>query len=120
MSARPLYPVLRAGAVVVFGAALLYPSTSRRSPPPPAVEVEPSAWVDVSALEPGTVAFPVTKALAGQKKPPCEPRLEKEILGACWAPHAEKPPCPRGSGEYSGACYLAVRAPERPPTSVDP
>jgi hypothetical protein len=60
----------------------------------------------------------MTGAFQGQKKPPCTPRKEREIMGACWVPHVEKPPCPEDTFEHKGACYMAIMATKRPPTSI--
>lgn len=119
MPRHPLLPLLRAGVVLLVGVALLY---RPRRPVPPVPEV-PAVWAtdgDVwgGALQLGEKA---TKALPGQKKPPCAPRREREVAGACWVPHLERPPCPEGT--YEGVsrgealCLLPIRA-ERPATSI--
>ena len=56
----------------------------------------------------------------GQKRPPCEPRAEREVAGACWEPHLEKPPCPPGYYEGDGMCLKPVLAAKRPRTSIEP
>ncbi|MDC0708711.1 serine/threonine-protein kinase [Stigmatella sp. ncwal1] len=60
------------------------------------------------------------KPFAGQRRPPCEPRLETEIHGGCWVPHREAPPCGRASFEWQGSCYTPVIDISRPGTSGDP
>ncbi|HZI05437.1 MAG TPA: hypothetical protein VEZ71_15505 [Archangium sp.] len=58
------------------------------------------------------------KAYKGQKRPPCTPRIEVEIVGGCWVPHVLKAPCPEELHEYQGQCYtIAVNAPP-PPQSL--
>ncbi|HYO58911.1 hypothetical protein [Archangium sp.] len=58
------------------------------------------------------------KAYKGQKRPPCTPRIEVEIVGGCWVPHMLKAPCPEELHEYQGQCYtIAVNAPP-PPQSL--
>ncbi|AKJ00443.1 hypothetical protein ATI61_104149 [Archangium gephyra] len=74
--------------------------------------------------EPGTgiEGFPMPdKPVAGQKKPPCNPkRDEVEIRGGCWMEIARRPPCSEGAAEYQGKCYIGVGAAIRPPTSIGP
>jgi hypothetical protein len=60
------------------------------------------------------------KPYKGQKRPPCTPRLEVEIMGACWIPHALKAPCPEELYEYQGQCYLTSMLPPRTPQSLEP
>lgn len=49
----------------------------------------------------------------GQKRPPCNPNVEVEIMGACWVPHKRKAPCPEELYEHQGECYTtAMLAPE--------
>jgi hypothetical protein len=60
------------------------------------------------------------KPYKGQKRPPCTPRLEVEIMGACWIPHELKAPCPEELYEYQGKCYLTSMLPPRMPQSVEP
>lgn len=88
----------------------------------PATEEDVFWMADVDEWEPGTLSLggKVTGPLPGQKKPPCEPRLEREVAGACWVPHLERPPCPAGYLEGAGMCLAPVRAAKRQPTSVTP
>ncbi|MFY0564117.1 hypothetical protein ACN28E_09725 [Archangium lansingense] len=61
------------------------------------------------------------KPTAGQKKPPCDAmRGEVELRGACWLELAKHPPCPRGTADYQGKCYVGVGAAPRAPTSISP
>jgi hypothetical protein len=58
--------------------------------------------------------------LPGQKKPPCSPRSEREVLGVCWTVLAVKPPCERDGYEYDGVCVRATFDAPRDPTSGEP
>lgn len=120
MPRPPLYPVLRFGAVAVLaGAVLLAPRAVQRrhvNAPPPT-----DAWVDTRWVRGvGEGAKMTGPRGPQQKRPPCLPRTEREVMGACWAPHVEKPPCPDGTFEAQGACFMPVIAPKREPTSVLP
>jgi hypothetical protein len=59
------------------------------------------------------------KPYKGQKRPPCTPRVEVEIMGACWVPHELKAPCPEELYEYQGKCYTTSMLPQRPPQSIE-
>jgi eukaryotic-like serine/threonine-protein kinase len=52
----------------------------------------------------------------GQRKPPCEERVEKAINGACWVGVAdEKPPCGPKMFDHEDRCYLpSYDAPRQP------
>ena len=68
---------------------------------------------------PSPIAHPFPrKPYKGQKRPPCTPRVEVEIMGACWVPHMLKAPCPEELYEYQGQCYTASAQPQRPPQSL--
>ena len=60
------------------------------------------------------------KPYKGQRRPPCKPRVEVEIMGACWIPHALTAPCPEDLYEYQGKCYLTSMIPPRTPQSLEP
>lgn len=60
------------------------------------------------------------KPYKGQKRPPCTPRVEVEIMGACWVPHKLKAPCPEELYEYQGECYMTVMLPPQTPQSIEP
>jgi hypothetical protein len=68
------------------------------------------------------LAFPMPNGpLEGQRKPPCDAeRAEVEIRGGCWVEIARRAPCPKGSAEYQGKCYVAVRVAPPVPRSVEP
>jgi len=61
--------------------------------------------------------FP-SKPYKGQKRPPCTPRSEVEIMGACWVPHKLKAPCPEDLYEYKGECYTTAMLPPKEPQSL--
>jgi serine/threonine protein kinase len=56
----------------------------------------------------------------GQRKPPCNPKVERVINGACWAGGIEKPPCGPGAYDYEERCYMPSFNPPRLPTSGEP
>jgi hypothetical protein len=60
------------------------------------------------------------KPYKGQKRPPCTPHVEVEIMGACWVPHKLKAPCPEELYEYKGECYTTSMLPPKTPQSLDP
>lgn len=60
------------------------------------------------------------KPYKGQKRPPCTPRVEVEIMGACWVPHKLTAPCPEELYEYQGQCYTTSMLPPPTPQSVEP
>lgn len=82
------------------------------------VEGLPSAGVAPAAIgrEMPKQPFP------GQKKPPCEPRTQRVINGACWVGPIRnaKPPC--GNDYYDGedGCYVPLIASPRQPTAEQP
>lgn len=91
-------------------------------PPEPATHVldatGPSTWVIDIAPGSNVVAGPLpSKPFKGQKRKPCTPRKEVEAIGACWIPHAMKPPC-GDLYEHEGQCLVPVLAVAPPPTSI--
>jgi hypothetical protein len=54
----------------------------------------------------------------GQKRPPCNRRIEVELIGACWGPHKLKAPCPDELYEHQGECYLPIFSARPPPQSL--
>jgi hypothetical protein len=54
----------------------------------------------------------------GQKRPPCTRYAEVELVGACWAPHKLKAPCPETLFEHQGECYLPSFSAKPPPSSL--
>ncbi len=102
----------------------------RAAPPPMSDEVTTNTGLSPtgSALwggeQDGGIAvlarpFP-QKPYKGQRLPPCKPRVEVEIMGACWIPHLLKAPCPEELYEHQGQCYTASMIPPRPPQAVEP
>jgi hypothetical protein len=67
------------------------------------------------------IAYPFPrKPYKGQKRPPCTPKIEEEINGGCWVPHALKPPCPEQLHEYQDKCYTVAVTAQPLPQSVGP
>ncbi len=54
----------------------------------------------------------------GQKRPPCTRYTEVELVGACWAPHKLKAPCPEDLFEYQGECFMPTFSAKPPPSSL--
>ncbi|HYO71272.1 MAG TPA: hypothetical protein VEU33_34855 [Archangium sp.] len=130
--------VALAGAAAVF--ALVF-FLLRHSPPPPGGS-DPLAGVAPAAVSqevPTDTAIPLmgnsfwdvadggTSAIShpfprkpykGQRRPPCKPRIEVEIMGACWVPHKLKAPCPEELYEYQGECYTTSMLPPPVPQSI--
>ncbi|WNG53914.1 hypothetical protein F0U59_03245 [Archangium gephyra] len=88
---------------------------------PTAVETSDfDAWL-ADTTPPGQpmLARPLPKEpLKGQKRPPCTRYTEVELVGACWAPHKLKAPCPDTLFEYQGECYLPSFSAKPPPSSL--
>jgi hypothetical protein len=96
-------------------------------PSPPSHEVPTDTWgplTEMSLLgstDGGLLALarPMpSKPYPGQKRPPCKPRVEMELNGGCWVPHAEKAPCPEDLFEYQERCYTVSMQPPKMPQSV--
>ncbi|MFY0570895.1 hypothetical protein ACN28E_44665 [Archangium lansingense] len=69
---------------------------------------------------PSAIAHPFPrKPYKGQRRPPCKPRIEVEIMGACWVPHELKAPCPEELYEYQGKCYTTSMLPPSLPQSIE-
>ncbi len=113
---------LRAGVGTLAAAALaavtvmLWP----RSPEPTGVKHsaglaaeamdEASTWVDRQDTTPMLIGYPMPDGpLKGQMKPPCLKGTEVEIRGGCWVTMEQRAPCPKGSAEHQGKCYVPVR-----------
>jgi hypothetical protein len=68
---------------------------------------------------PSAISHPFPrKPYKGQRRPPCNPRIEVEIMGACWVPHKLKAPCPEELYEYKGECYTTSMLPQPLPQSL--
>lgn len=130
------------GVVVLMGSKLSTGSAPREEPDPPvspliAEEVQtpsmemPDAGVGdaVSSsvyeiprtgLPVFAIGLPMPKTpLPGQKKPPCAPRSEVVVRGACWSILRIDPPCD-AAYELEGRCYMPVFDSRLPPTSDQP
>ncbi|MFY0529762.1 hypothetical protein ACN28I_43565 [Archangium gephyra] len=78
-----------------------------------------SAWLTDTMPEGRAFADPLPREpFKGQKRPPCNRRIEVEINGACWGPHKLKAPCPEELYEYKGECYVPLFSARPPPQSV--
>ncbi|MFY0572858.1 hypothetical protein ACN28E_54760 [Archangium lansingense] len=98
-------------------------STSEKAPEDTEM-LEPfsSGWLaDTTPPEQSVLARPLPrKPFKGQKRPPCIRYTEVELVGACWAPHKLKAPCPDSLYEYQGECYLPSFSAQPPPQSLEP
>lgn len=122
---------LLAFALALGGAVLLirYPE----QPPPrvaPAEDVTPAWAVDVRGAALSSVGRVVLgslpEPLSRQRRPPCDPDLERELRGACWLPVAVDR-CPRGKAYVNdegpladGRCYARSMQAAPEPTSGEP
>jgi serine/threonine protein kinase len=63
-----------------------------------------------------------SKPFPGQRRPPCVPRLEREIVGGCWlGPIKDQaPPCGNQMFDYQGECFAASYDQSPLPTSGTP
>jgi serine/threonine protein kinase len=63
-----------------------------------------------------------SKPFPNQRRPPCEPRVEKEIVGGCWIGPLgdERPPCGEKMFDWENRCYLVSYNPAPQPTSGQP
>jgi len=79
-------------------------------------------WLaDAAPEEPFSLARPLPKApYKGQKRPPCKPPVEVELVGGCWGIHEMKPPCRDSLHEYQGKCYVPFFSAKPPPSSLEP
>ncbi|HZH16519.1 MAG TPA: hypothetical protein VE057_19360, partial [Archangium sp.] len=79
-----------------------------------------NAWLaDTTPQGQPVLARPLPKEpFKGQKRPPCTRYVEVELVGACWAPHELKAPCPETLFEYQGKCYLPSFSAKPPPSSL--
>lgn len=78
-----------------------------------------SAWLSDTMPEGEALARPLPREpFKGQKRPPCIRYTEVELIGACWAPHKLKAPCPDSLYEHQGECYLPSFSARPPPQSL--
>ncbi|HYI02176.1 serine/threonine protein kinase [Hyalangium sp.] len=63
-----------------------------------------------------------SKPFPNQRRPPCEPRVEKEIVGGCWIGplEGERPPCGERMFDWENRCYLVSYDQAPLPTSGQP
>lgn len=82
---------------------------------------EPVNLVDVATdIQPG-IGYPLPSTpFKGQQKPPCLEGTTVEVNGGCWVTLEQRAPCPRGSAEHQGKCYMPVRNPPPEPRSIQP
>ncbi|HYO69720.1 MAG TPA: hypothetical protein VEU33_26955, partial [Archangium sp.] len=78
-----------------------------------------SGWLADTVPEEKLFADPLPREpFKGQKRPPCNRRIEVELIGACWGPHELKAPCPEELYEHQGKCYVPVFSARPPPQSL--
>lgn len=113
-------------AAVAIGVVMLWSSDTHRAPPRPPPVVDGALPLQEWATD--TVPHFLSSSIAGvlpapdprQRKPPCDPDMERAIEGACWIPVDVKP-CPKGKAfEHDGQCYARALNPARTPTSGEP
>ncbi|OJH42536.1 hypothetical protein [Cystobacter ferrugineus] len=81
---------------------------------------EPTFWADQADVD-SAIGYPMPKEpFPGQMKPPCGEGAYVEIRGACWYQGKQDAPCPKGTAEYEGKCYMPVRAKKPEPRSLEP
>jgi hypothetical protein len=74
---------------------------------------------DTTPQDQSVIARPLPREpFKGQKRPPCTRYAEVELIGACWAPHELKAPCPDSLFEYQGKCYIPAFSAKPPPQSL--
>lgn len=125
--ARPVHGQHRAARWGLAGVALAAGLALLLWPRPSTPPKRDSATDDTPILvsRPGiswpAIAYPMPeKPLKEQARPPCVPETEVELRGGCWMPHRSDAPCPKGTAEYQGRCYVAVKKSDPEPSSVQP
>ncbi len=81
---------------------------------------ESTIWTD---QEEGlsAIGYPMPKApFPEQLKPPCGSEAYVELRGGCWYQGKQDAPCPEGTAEHEGKCYVPVRAKKPEPRSLEP
>ncbi|ATB33212.1 hypothetical protein [Melittangium boletus] len=118
-----------AGLVLMAGLALmLWPGASEPTHARPAnpgkvpfLPAEPTPFLTGKSDQSPAIAYPMPeKPFKGQRKPPCFEGTEVEIRGGCWVQHTRNAPCPRGTAEHQGKCYMPVKPEDPEPTSILP
>ena len=115
--------------ILLFALVRLASVSQPPSAPPAPMSYEVSTATETSDFDAwladttpqGQIVFarPLPKEpFKGQKRPPCTRYTEVELVGACWAPHKLKAPCPETLFEYQGECYLPSFSAKPPPSSL--
>lgn len=116
MRRQPLFPLLRAGAITAFLAALLL-YRPKRAPETPPETSGPAVWTtDLGPEASQVVNLPPPPRPFPKQVTECKPRVHTRINGGCWRKLADGPPCEEAY-LWEGACYLPVMAAQRPPTT---
>ena len=123
---RPRAPVMRwglAGAAVALSVGLvllLWPRTPERMKLDNTPKETP-VFADGQDHAPNVIAYPMPETpFKEQRRPPCIEGRETEIRGGCWIQHKLDAPCPKGTAEHEGKCYVPVKKPDPLPSSVKP
>lgn len=115
----------RWGAMAVIALVALWGAHTSAPPVPaqPAVDgalplQQWTAAVNMSHFVASASKGAMPKPDPRQRKPPCDPDVEREHGGYCWIPLGVPPPCPKGKAwEKDGACLMpSVRAARVPTT----
>lgn len=124
---RPLWLRVRTGAlgagVLVLVALVLGPrlrgalETGGGSTEP--LSAERMTWMSKQNI-PSGIGYPMPKGpFPEQTRPPCE-GAEVEIRGGCWFQGKQDAPCPKGTAEHEGKCYVPVHEKTPAPRSLEP
>lgn len=116
-----LLPFVVALLLLLLGGVGYLVVAGKREPVQVGPEV-PGVWAtDIQHSGPGAAQLGAKvpwKPFEGQRKPPCEPRLQREVNGGCWVATEHKPPCPEGTYEHAARyCLLPVLAARDVPVS---
>jgi len=104
---------------------LLYSSDTHRGPPRPPTSSPIDGALPLQQWATDTVPHFISSSITGalpapdprQRKPPCDPDMERAIEGSCWIPVDVKP-CPKGKAwEHEGQCYARALNAARLPSS---
>jgi hypothetical protein len=111
-----------AGLAATLGvpAALHRPAAMVNPPPTPEAGLPLQEWTtDARTQVLASLALGAKPRIdPRQKSAPCDPDVEEEHHGVCWAPLKVSPPCPKGkTWENAGTCYQAVLKAAKAPTS---
>ena len=82
---------------------------------------EPTSFINGKSGDFPAIAYPMPQKLfKGQRRAPCLEGTEVEIRGGCWVQHTKNAPCPRGTAEYEGKCYVPVKVEDPEPNAIQP